>query len=219
MNPIIPSIQGVQTLAYRASAMRETLRSQISTVEGKITHFRNEEVLLELVANLLRRLLDLEVTEGIRSVEKLLTEGLRDIFFDQSLSVRIETEDSRGKIGVSVVTVSKEDDGKIIEGQAEEAFGGSVTTLESLLLRIAVIFRRKMRPLLLLDETLAAIADKYVDRAAVFLSTLAERLGLDILLVSHDDAFVNAAKLAYRIERRGGKAVFRQIISEGKKRP
>ncbi len=207
----LPSLAGVQGLAHRAQAMRESLDHQLNHVRGRIVHFRGEEALLELVANLLRHLLDLEVTEGIRSVEKLLTEGLSDIFFDQNLSVRLETEDTRGKIGVSVVTVSKEDDGKVVEGQAEDAFGGSITTLESLLLRIAVIFRRKMRPVLLLDETLSAIADKYVDRAALFLSTLSERLGLDILLVSHDEAFVGAAKHAYRIERRGGKAVFRTI--------
>lgn len=212
----LPSLQGVQNLAHRAEALRETLRHQVTVVEDKIRHHRNEEALLELVSGLLRRLLDLEVTDGIRSVEKLLTEGLADIFFDQNLSVRIETEDSRGKIGVSVVTISKEEDGRIIEGQAEEAFGGSVTTLESLLLRIAVIFRRKMRPVLLLDETMAAVADKYVDRAAIFLSTLSERLGLDILLVSHDSAFVGAAKHAYRIERRDGKAVFRKLQAADK---
>jgi len=195
--------------------MREALQDQISMVEGKIIHYRNKEALRELVSNLLRQFLDLEVTEGIRVVEKLLTQGLSEIFFDQNLSVRIETEDSRGKIGVSVVTVSKEE-GKIVEGQAEESFGGSVTTLESLLLRIAVIFRRKMRPVLLLDETLAAVADKYVDRAAQFLSALAESLGLDILLVSHDEAFVGAAKHAYRVERRGGKAVFRKLSTTEK---
>lgn len=212
----LPSLQGIQSLAHRAEAMRETLQHQISLVEGKIVQFRNEEALLELVANLLRHILDLEVTDGIRSVEKLLTEGLADIFFDQNLSVRIETEDARGKIGVSVVTISKEEDGKVIEGQAEEAFGGSVTTLESLLLRIAVIFRRQLRPVLLLDETLAAVADKYVDRAAAFLSTLSERLNLDILLVSHDSAFVGAAKHAYRIERRDGKASFRKLAGADK---
>ena len=100
---MLPSLQGVQSLAHRAEAMRETLRLQREAVENKIRLLRNEEALLELVSSLLRRLLDLEVTDGIRSVEKLLTEGLADIFFDQNLSVRIETEDARGKIGVSVV--------------------------------------------------------------------------------------------------------------------
>lgn len=210
---MLPSLQAVQGLAHRAVALRDATSAQIKFEEQHLQVLRNEESLLELVSNLLRQLLDREVSEGIRSVEKLLTEGLTDIFFDQNLSVKIETEDTRGKIGVSISTLCKQEDGTVIEGQSEDSFGGSVTTMQSLLLRIAVIFRRGMRPLLLLDETLSAVADKYVDKAALFLSTLSKHLNLDVLLVSHDEAFVGAAVHAYRIERRGGKVVFRKLSS------
>ena len=90
--------------------------------------------------------------------------------------------------------------------------------MQSILMRVTVIFRRNMRPLLLLDETLAAVANKYVDRAAKFLQTLCRRLDLDVLLITHDEALVSAADRAYYVTYVKDKARFREIkASELKK--
>ena len=56
-----------------------------------------------------------------------------------------------------------------------------------------VLTRRGLRPLLLLDESLGAVAEHYVPRVGKFLSLLATRLNLDILAVSHNPAIVEAA--------------------------
>jgi ABC-type branched-subunit amino acid transport system ATPase component len=86
--------------------------------------------------------------------------------------------------------------------------------MQSILMRITVIFRRGLKPLLLLDETLAAVADKYVDRAAKFLSILSTRMGLDILLISHDDALVSAAHNSYVVDKKQDRASFKKVVSK-----
>jgi ABC-type thiamine transport system ATPase subunit len=83
--------------------------------------------------------------------------------------------------------------------------------MQSILMRITVIFRRDLRPLLLLDETLVAVANKYVDRAAKFLSTLCKRLDLDVLLITHDEALVSAAHRAYFVSYVDDKAKFTEV--------
>jgi len=40
---------------------------------------------------------------------------------------------------------------------------------------------------------------------------LCDRLGLDILLISHDEALINAADHAYVVSDNGGKAKFRKL--------
>ena len=85
--------------------------------------------------------------------------------------------------------------------------------MQSILMRITVIFRRDMRPLLLLDETMAAVANRYVDRAAKFLSTLSKRLDLDILLISHDEALVGASRNAYYVTYVKDHARFRKVTA------
>jgi ABC-type Mn2+/Zn2+ transport system ATPase subunit len=78
-------------------------------------------------------------------------------------------------------------------------------------LRIVVLNRRGLRPLLLLDESLAAVADHYVPRVGQFLALLSERMGLDVLAVSHNPALVEASTTAYRISNKDGEASFRKI--------
>ena len=70
--------------------------------------------------------------------------------------------------------------------------------MASLILRILVMRRLKKWPLLLLDETLAAVSDEYVDQTGAFLQQLAEKVKLDILLVTHKAAFLDHAVIGYR---------------------
>lgn len=213
----IPDLTSVRAAANKVVGLREALDRQIEETAKKIKGLENEDELLELVANLIRRLIDTEVTDGVRAVERLQTEGLQEIFHDQGLSVRSVVEESRGKISVSLLTQRPLQDGSMVEGSAENSFGGSVLTMQSVLMRITVIFRRNLRPLLLLDETLAAVASQYVDRAARFLSALSKSLGLDILLVSHDEALVGASDRAYKIGYVGDQARFQELTSGSKK--
>jgi hypothetical protein len=209
--PVLPDLTSVRAQANKALGLRDALTQQISENDAKIKELENEDELLDLVANLIRRLIDGEVTDGVKAVEKLQSEGLQEIFYDQELSVRAEVEESRGKVSVTLLTQRRLKDGTVVEGIADQSFGGSVLTMQSILMRATVIFRRDMRPVLFLDETLAAVANKYLDRAAKFLSKLCDRLDLDILLISHDEALINAAKNAYVVSDHGGKAKFRKL--------
>jgi hypothetical protein len=220
--PELPDLTRVRASATKALALREALESRVAENESEINDLQNEDELLELVGNLIRRLVDAEVTDGVKAVEKLQTEGLQEIFHDQNLSVRADVEESRGKVSVTMFTSRERKDGTIVEGVPDQSFGGSILTMQSVLMRITVIFRRNMRPLLMLDETLAAVANRYVDRAAKFLSTLSKRLDLDILLISHDEALVGAATNAYYVTYEQDRAKFRKVtaadLKGGKKR-
>ena len=170
-----------------------------------------EEQESELAGSLLRTLVDREVNEGVRAVEELLSEGLRAVFEDQDLSVRAETEISHGKVSVDFITVQKQADGTVTEGLSRDAYGGAVTTVQSVLLRVIVTLRRGMRPVLFMDESLPAFDVNYVHNMGNFLKTLCKRLGYDMLLVSHNPAMVEAADHAYRIVKVDGRATFKRL--------
>ena len=199
-----------QSLA-RVEALRDASLKALSSAEVQVATLEAEDEVLSRVADLFRVLIDREVVDNAKTVENLLTEGLQAIFDDLDLSVRTEIEVQRGKVAVDLITVQKEPDGTITEGGSTDAYGGSVSTVQSVLLRIVVLNRRGLRPLLLLDESLGAVAEHYVPRVGQFLSVLAERMGLDVLAVSHNPALVEAANTAYRIQKKDGEATFRKI--------
>lgn len=201
MRPL-PSIDGVRSSADRASALRDASVLRLGNTKKEIKRLENQEGLLDLVSELFRRLIDREVETGVKAVEKLQSEGLQSVFPDQDLTVEANVEVVRGKVSVDLTTVHKREDGTVIKGQSIDGFGGSVTTVQSVLLRIIVLFRRGLRPFLLLDEALPAFDSDYIVNVGQFLKVLCGRLGIDILMVTHNQALVDSVDNAYRIVRR-----------------
>ena len=195
----------------RTQGRRDAILARVNETQAAIFDLEAESEVLERVGDLFRVLIDKEVVDNARTAQDLLTEGLRAVFDDLDLSVRSEVEVKRGRVSVDLLTVQKEPDGTFTEGSSIDAYGGSVSTVESVLLRIVVLSRRGLRPLLLLDESLGAVAEHYVPRVGRFLSLLADRMDLDVLAVTHSPVLVEAANKAYRINKKEGAAVFGEV--------
>lgn len=196
--------------AERAKGRRDAVKDRLDAVTQEIASLEDEEALCDMVVILFRQLLDREITDAVKAVERLQTEGLQAVFPDKDLSVRAEVEVQRGKVSVNLVTVEV-DGGFTVEGSSLDSFGGSVLTFQSILMRVIVIFLRGMRPFLLLDESAPAFDSGYVVHMGHFLATLCKRLDMDMLLITHNPALVEAATRAYRIEKRGGEAHFQAM--------
>lgn len=211
MSDLTLSITSLRSKLDRVVGQCDALTLRVSKVKDDITRLEAEERLADMSANLIRLLIDKEVSIGVKAVEELLTEGLQAVFDDQNLSVRADVDVQRGKVSVDFITVQKHSDGTVTEGLSREAFGGAVTTVQSVLLRLIVTLRRGLRPIAFLDETLPAFDSNYVHNMATFLRTLCNRLDMDILLVSHNPAMVEAADHAYRIQKVNGAASFKRL--------
>lgn len=211
--PDLPSVQvsSLRSRLEQAKGRRDGLRVRLSQAQAEVKRLEAEEEVSDLASGLIRTLIDSEVTDGVKAVEELLTEGLRAVFDDQDISVRADVDVSRGKVSVDLITIQKQADGTVTEGLSRDAYGGAVTTVQSALLRVIVTVRRGLRPVLFLDETLPAFDSNYVHNMGAFLRVLCERLGVDVLLVSHNPAMVEAADHAYRIQKVNGAATFKRL--------
>jgi len=206
--PPVPNTQPLRSKADKALGRRGSVQSRIDETQAKIAALTELEVKLERVSELFKLLIDREITNNVKAVEQLLTEGLRAVFDDQDLWVQAEVEAKHGKVHVELVTYQRQPDGNIVSGVSNEAFGGAVTTVQSVLLRLSVLLRRDQRPVIFLDESLPAINQAYIGNMAKFLQSLCSRLGVDILMVSHDPLLIEAAHKAYSIRKDDGQATF-----------
>lgn len=210
-SPDFTSLEDLNADVLRVESLRDAAVRRLTEVEEQILLLEREEDTLSRVADLFRLLIDQEVIENAKTAQDLLSEGLQAVFDDLDLSVRADVEIKSGKVSVDLVTVQQQADGSTTEGSPMDAYGGSVATVQSVLLRIVVLSRRGLRPLLLLDESLGAVAEHYVPRVGEFLSLLSERMGLDVLAVSHNPVLVEAANRAYRIKKNGSAATLTPI--------
>jgi len=187
------------------------VQARLDETNSEIEGLEARERLTELVSTLFRTLIDQEVHDGILAVEKLQSEGLQAVFDDMNLFVRADVNVQRGQVSVDLLTLQEQADGSLTEGSSLEVFGGSVASVQSVLMRVIVLLRRNMRPLLLLDETMGAVAENYVPAVGEFLAKLCERMDMDILAVTHNPVLVEAAHRAYRIQKVGTEATFQEI--------
>lgn len=176
----------------RVQMTRDMLLAREGDLRREIARLGEEDVVLEKVAQLFKHLIDKYVHEYAESFSAVVTEGLKAIYHDQDLSFAIEVEQKRGKVAARFVLTQGG-----VSGDPLQGFGGGVASVISLLLRILVLLKANKARYLLLDESLAALSDEYVEPCGEFLQKLCTDLGVHVLLVTHNAGFVDLAHTAY----------------------
>lgn len=171
-------------------ALRNREETLVSTIESlKINIERDSKASV-----VLKHLLDIMVKNEITRMAALITYGLKSIFDDQDLTFLPDKKEKAGKINIELKTVC---DG--IEGDFK-SFGGSVAVIESFLMRILCVLKKNLARFMLLDETFAPVGEEYVANTAKLISELSKKIGIDILLVTHQKEFKHNADRVYRVK-------------------
>ncbi len=142
----------------------------------------------------LKHLLDIMVKNEITRMAALITYGLKSVFDDQNLTFLPDKKEKAGKINIELKTLDGD-----IEGDFK-SFGGSVAVIESFLMRILSVLKKDLARLMLLDETFAPVGELYISNTAKLISELSKKIGIDILLVTHQKEFKHDADRVYKVK-------------------
>lgn len=190
-------VQRLQNSAIRFKTVRDQLVDELTLTEEEIAELARRQEVLTKVSELYRVLMDQMVMGQVRTIETIVSEGLKTIFFDQDLSFRAEVSQKYNKISVDFYICQGDPDNGGIKGSPLDSFGGGPSSIASLILRILTLLRLKRKRVLLLDETLAAVSDDYIEATGLFLQKLAETSNLSLLMVTHKPSFLEHASLSY----------------------
>ena len=168
------------------------LQKQEVSFQQEIARLGSEDILLEKVGELFKHLINKYVYEYAESFSQIVTEGLQTIYHDQDVRFDIEVEQKRGKVSAAFVL---EQNG--FRASPLTSFGGGVSAVISLLLRILVLLKSDLARYLILDESLAALSEHYVEGCGDFLRKLCSELGIHVLLVTHNADFIEQSDNAY----------------------
>ncbi|RKY82559.1 hypothetical protein DRQ07_01000 [candidate division KSB1 bacterium] len=172
----------------------KALKKQKKELSEVITDIKKNIEILTKTSAVLKHLLDSMVKDEIERMSGLITYGLKSIFDDQDLVFSPEITKKNGKIYIDLKTSNNG-----IEGNFE-SFGGSVAVIESFLLRVLCILKKNLAKLMLLDETFAAVGEEYIANTSNLIKELSKKLGLDVLLVTHQKDFQQNADHIYRVK-------------------
>lgn len=193
-------VRAVKTSATRLKAVRDETEQELAKKQAEVSALDERVDVLVKVGELFRVLLDKLVLGQVQAIEALATEGLRAVFPDQNLSFSAELGQRNGRVSATFYLCQGDPGFGGIKGPPLGSFGGGPSSFVSLILRVLTLLRTKRLPILLLDETLAAVSDEYIEATGQFLQRLAETSHIDILLVTHKPAFLDHAAVAYQGE-------------------
>jgi DNA repair exonuclease SbcCD ATPase subunit len=184
----------IQSRIDRLDGFYQALKGQEKALSDEITDLKKKVDLYVKASAVIKILLDTMVRDEINKMAGLVTYGLKAIFEDQNLSFKPVISKKNEKIYIELKTANNG-----IEGEFG-SYGGSVAVIESFLLRVICMLKMNLARLILLDETFAPIGDEYIQNTSKLVGELAAKLGLDVLLVTHQPEFKNYAKRVYKVK-------------------
>ncbi len=193
------SRRNLDRLAGEAAA----LTRQLDTIGAQI-HAADEEVTLYTkAAAVLTSLGEERQATTQATIEQLVTKGLRAIFHDD-LSFHLVPVVRGNRPEVDFI-VRSHLDGQAVDTPVMDARGGGLAAIIGFLLRLVVLLLSAGRDTtLFLDETFAHLSADYEQRLAEFLKDLVDQTGVQVVMVTHSEAFLDLADRRYRFVLTGG---------------
>lgn len=176
----------------KISAYESVVSKQADSLELASNSMKYKADLYIKCSEIFKRWLEDSMERNVSSMADLVSTGLKYIIHDQDLIFKIKQEPKYNRVSMRFVL---EQDGN--EGDPLESYGGGAAVIISLILRIAVMQKLGMGNLLILDESMVALANAYIPAAASFMKQLSEQTGVNILMVTHNPEFLANAHTAY----------------------
>jgi DNA repair exonuclease SbcCD ATPase subunit len=134
-------------------------------------------------------------------ISRLVTTALSAVF-DSSYEFKLEFVKKRGKTEADLWLVKNGSQMKPID-----SVGGGVLDVTSFALRIAFwALTKPTRPIFILDEPGKHVSIDKLPKVMDMLKMLSEKLGLQIIMVSHNQTFINGANKKFDIAIHNGKS-------------
>ena len=202
-DPRLANIRSRTSAAGLAVSQRSweitSAQDRVSRLQGEIAALTDSSGVLERAQMVLSSIGETEQDRVRIVVESLVTRGLQAVF-DPSLSFHLETTVSGKTVSTGFLVRSTFPDGTSVTTPVVEARGGGLAATVGFLLRLVMLLLspESERRLLVLDETFAFVSKEYVGRVAEFLKEICQQTGLQIVLVTHQDEFLDSGGACYR---------------------
>jgi DNA repair exonuclease SbcCD ATPase subunit len=199
---VVPPLTDLTALASAVQATRRDLDRQSGRAqqvvkagrqaEADIARLEERTELYAKVAALLTSIGE-EAQETARTMfEELATQALQSIF-GEALSFRLETGETGGQVTLEPA-IRSEHDGEVLETPVLGARGGGMAVVVGFVLQLVmVILTPGVRKILFLDETFAHVSRVYRYPLARFLREVADRMSVQIVMITHDDVYAEYA--------------------------
>lgn len=178
-------------------------QGQMKQIEKNILHYSNglsvfqeQGLALEEAQQIIQYVATITQEQLKFHIENLVTLALSSVFGEEAYKFEIGMEIRRGQTECDLYFVR---DGERVHPLS--ASGGGAVDVASFALRVALwsLQQNKTRPIFILDEPMKNISAAYQEKASEMFKSVAEKLGLQIIMVSHNEELISASDKVIRV--------------------
>lgn len=211
-----------ESLEQRITSRRRSVDRKVGAAlalaqEGKelqasILELRQNISYYEQAASILASISDERQAVAQQQIESLVTQGLQTIFGEDITFHVISKLQGRNTV-VEFVVRSHLSNGSVVETPVLDSRGGGLAAVVGFLLRLVILLLSKddVRPILFLDESFSHLSAEYEPRLAEFIRELVDKTGMQIVLVTHSDAYSDVADKKYKFFMKDGKTHITEV--------
>lgn len=187
----------------------QVLNSRKKELEQELEHYDGKIIALGKVLGLFHSLTEETQSENFKAIEEIVSSGLQSVF---STNYQFSIEQT---IKGNVPSISfKLRDSTGVETPILGSRGGGVAAVTGVLLHqiLTKLLHPLVAPILLMDEPFSQLSAEYVEPMAEMLLEQSRRLGIQTILITHQDTFFEYGDKAYRFElNEQGRTKVRQV--------
>lgn len=205
MTPLHTRLAAFRSEVSKAIGRRDALRSQATDARDRFSGSTSRLADLEGAHALLSALCESRRKEVVRTVERVVTAALRSVF-GRGVRYRLTVSAGRGAIQmVGEVGYTRTPRGQKpeVHWYTADSLAGGVVDVLSFALRTAVLMlhRPRLRPVLIADEPFKHVSAENLPAVASMLATLAERTGIQFIIISHEEEIAEEADRVFDVTR------------------
>lgn len=184
----------INQVSYEVKANKSLLdktRQDLKECEDKVT-------ILGLASEVLKRIGDQKKQKTVEIFERVTTAAIKEAFgFDYNFVIEINSEGKR--VSTKFKLINPEGN----ELDIMDSVGGGLIDVISFVLRVLILAsaRPKRSQVMFLDESFRCVSAEYRPKVATLLKSLSKRLGIQFLIVTHQQELLEAADVAYQLEK------------------
>jgi DNA repair exonuclease SbcCD ATPase subunit len=196
-----------RTFLVETRTKKQLLESQLAASQNELLNLKEKLANLVSAQNVITTVGVLAQTEFKGVVEALVTEALHYVFGD-NYSFEIESTVSRSQAEAQMWVVIDD-----YQHSLKDELGGGVVDVCSFVLRVTfwALQVNRTEPVLIFDEPLKNVDSGRLEAIGVMIKSLSERLGVQFILVTHEQELASIADVSYRVIITNGTSTVEKI--------
>lgn len=188
------------------------LRKQLNEKEVSVKHFTEEYKIMEQVLDILKIYAKSKEKRIETKVDDILTTGFNAIAPGENIKSKLRFDIKRGQ-AVAEPKFEIEVNGIKKEVNIEKSDSGGFANVAGFIYKLLILsmYNPKQRPVIIADEPFKNLSECYLEATGNFIKMLAEKLNIQVVLITHKTQLQEIGDKHYHFEKVNGITKVREV--------